>query len=718
MNLARHLIEHAALGISAGAIAAGQVGMTLTVSRWQDVQAAHDLIKALGPYGTVIFDPASTFVAQAGQTVNFDTYYVGAEGNYAVIDHSAMANGEAAIRLYGSHVGHDFTGYADRGGNRQFNNFYMYGGNPVTRPYSTDTQNTVVAFRFDSTVTGTSNQCTINAPKIIGAYKAWDVRSASYVVRIKGGRTTRCRYGANMDNDAGILDWAEIFGFEDHLFAENGVHLNDQKGNHWRFDNCHFDYHIDRVWSVRGTHGIFQDCHYEWNTGDTVGDTLCPFQFLGASTSMHLHGGKMAYVDKNAGTYRPFYPAPVEMSDNSHTLIIRDVVPVGLGRRNDTISHDAMVWVSAAGIVTPFVDIEWSQQSASNTTDMPSMTMVQDISAGVIGGCLRDSGNPFNELSWRAAIQGSGSSSAADAGNIGNGAMGSLTATLARVGVYTLTILGGRTNAGNFMVTSPSGSVSYGTVGAAYSLNGLAFTLADGAIDFMAGDKFTITVTGPVLTSVSADENGVVRKNGQSMLKITGQGRVTFAMPMWTGKRRHAWQWFAAQSNATSVFAGSATIRERQNGYGAQFDGATTTFVPDSRGVTYGTSTITLSPQTVNTFTASISGTTMTVTAVGSGSVLEGMAISGAGVTAGTSVGAQLTGAAGSTGTYTVPVSQTVASTTITATAWVARRWKDCTDRLNPRFPMNDATATYVEVLTTSVTAGSIYFSHPAFDKT
>jgi len=35
-----------------------------------------------------------------------------------------------------------------------------------------------------------------------------------------------------------------------------------------------------------------------------------------------------------------------------------------------------------------------------------------------------------------------------------------------------------------------------GTVAAAYSFGGLAFTLADGTPDFAVGDKFTITVTG------------------------------------------------------------------------------------------------------------------------------------------------------------------------------------------------------------------------------
>lgn len=67
--------------------------------------------------------------------------------------------------------------------------------------------------------------------------------------------------------------------------------------------------------------------------------------------------------------------------------------------------------------------------------------------------------------------------------------------------------------------------------------------------------------------------------------------------------------------------------------------------------------------------TASIAGTVMTVTAQSAGSLFPGQTISGTGVTAGTTIVNQLTGTAGGTGTYTVSVTQTVASTTIAATS-------------------------------------------------
>ena len=67
-------------------------------------------------------------------------------------------------------------------------------------------------------------------------------------------------------------------------------------------------------------------------------------------------------------------------------------------------------------------------------------------------------------------------------------------------------------------------------------------------------------------------------------------------------------------------------------------------------------------------YTASISGTTMTVSAVASGYVFVGQKISGSGVTSGTYVTAVI-GGSGGIGTYTVSVSQTVSSTTITGAA-------------------------------------------------
>ena len=82
--------------------------------------------------------------------------------------------------------------------------------------------------------------------------------------------------------------------------------------------------------------------------------------------------------------------------------------------------------------------------------------------------------------------------------NTGNGAMGAITVgPAALVGDYKLLFVEPAANAGAFIVEDPLGNeVGHGNVAAAFSAGGLSFTLADGATDFVAGDSFTITVTG------------------------------------------------------------------------------------------------------------------------------------------------------------------------------------------------------------------------------
>ena len=62
-------------------------------------------------------------------------------------------------------------------------------------------------------------------------------------------------------------------------------------------------------------------------------------------------------------------------------------------------------------------------------------------------------------------------------------------------------------------------------------------------------------------------------------------------------------------------------------------------------------------------FTASVASTTMTVTAISSGSLAAGMVLVSGALLPGTSIVAQLTGSAGSTGTYQLNQAQTVGST-------------------------------------------------------
>lgn len=66
-----------------------------------------------------------------------------------------------------------------------------------------------------------------------------------------------------------------------------------------------------------------------------------------------------------------------------------------------------------------------------------------------------------------------------------------------------------------------------------------------------------------------------------------------------------------------------------------------------------------------SSFTGSISGTTLTVSAISSGTIIVGQTISGTGITSNTRISSFISGTGG-IGTYTVSISQTAASTTIT----------------------------------------------------
>lgn len=88
--------------------------------------------------------------------------------------------------------------------------------------------------------------------------------------------------------------------------------------------------------------------------------------------------------------------------------------------------------------------------------------------------------------------------SAANGGNTGNSTMGSVTTTgyAPKVGRYVLTVIEPGANVGTFQLEDPLGKVvGTGVVAAAASIDGLSFTLADGATDFVSGDRFDIIVT-------------------------------------------------------------------------------------------------------------------------------------------------------------------------------------------------------------------------------
>ncbi|CAK8987140.1 Portal protein [Cleaved into: Protein B*] [Durusdinium trenchii] len=104
-------------------------------------------------------------------------------------------------------------------------------------------------------------------------------------------------------------------------------------------------------------------------------------------------------------------------------------------------------------------------------------------------------------------------SAVADGGNTGDGAFGAVTVGEAAIaGDYIVEIVEAATNAGRFSVIDPNGNrLDDGDVGTAYLNDHLGFTIADGAADFIVGDKWTVTVaagSGKYLLSLAAADDG------------------------------------------------------------------------------------------------------------------------------------------------------------------------------------------------------------------
>lgn len=114
-------------------------------------------------------------------------------------------------------------------------------------------------------------------------------------------------------------------------------------------------------------------------------------------------------------------------------------------------------------------------------------------SAIILAGQNLQPGHVLGKVSVGTAI------GAAASGNTGNGAISAISAgTAAKAGVYVVTCIEAEANGGAFTVEDPDGiTVDTAQVGSAFT-GPVNFTIDDGGVDFVAGDRFTITVAaGP-----------------------------------------------------------------------------------------------------------------------------------------------------------------------------------------------------------------------------
>jgi phage tail sheath protein FI len=137
-------------------------------------------------------------------------------------------------------------------------------------------------------------------------------------------------------------------------------------------------------------------------------------------------------------------------------------------------------------------------------------TVTTASKAGMIGGGALTLASPAYLTgalagTYKIACIGGATSaaSAAKAGIVGDGSLGSLTSDAdAPVGIWRVVCHVAATNGGTFVVIRPDGTVDgVATVGAAYnSAHGPNFTLAHSGTDFAVGDEFDVTVAASVPT--------------------------------------------------------------------------------------------------------------------------------------------------------------------------------------------------------------------------
>ena len=182
-----------------------------------------------------------------------------------------------------------------------------------------------------------------------------------------------------------------------------------------------------------------------------------------------------------------------------------------LGKRTHAAAA-AVVTGSIATTVLTVTAVTSGTLSVGQTISGSGVTAGTKITA--LGTGIGGTGTYTVDTSQTASsttVTASAASSAAYSGNTGNGTMGAITVSSgAKLGAYSLTITEPGTNVGNFIVQDPDGIlVGQGDVAAAFSAGGLAFTLADGSTDFVAGDGFTITVAAGDGKYVPYDDDNV-----------------------------------------------------------------------------------------------------------------------------------------------------------------------------------------------------------------
>lgn len=212
------------------------------------------------------------------------------------------------------------------------------------------------------------------------------------------------------------------------------------------------------------------------------------------------------------GKYRGCYvTSEVDPSYSREEVAISGGVDLGPGRvlgKKTKVAPAAVVTGSIATTTLTVTAVSSGKLDAGQTISGSGVTAATKITAQLTGtpGGIGTYTVDTSQTASSTTVTATSATVVAFAGNTGNGLMGAIVVSAAaKAGVYKLIIVEPGTNIGNFVVEGPDGViVGQGDVAAAFSAGGLAFTLADGATDFVAGDGFDITVAAPTAAAYVA----------------------------------------------------------------------------------------------------------------------------------------------------------------------------------------------------------------------
>jgi hypothetical protein len=364
MNLARHIVEHAALGIPYAPV-------VVTAGDMASIQAANDTASASKTQTVIQLTRGQRYEVAPGVTTAIDSAYVQVDLNGATVSVATWgATLGAAFRVYSSELNHSNTGTYIK------QKVVLKGGlilGDLSKYLGTDDGPYLV--QFDSVTPGGSptdylaNRCQMEEMMLLGGRQGTCFGSSSYMVKVHNCDISR-NFNAVGSISTTPRDVAEQIEFNENVFGENGVAYGPTTaGQIYNVKGGSLDYNRQICNLTFGTSLRFHNkVHIEFSYGSATGETTTPF-VINSSSGAITGNVALVYTGANNPKFSSF--ATVISAANQIKLDIID--GRGLARTKggiDRKSLDAFCLVLAS--VVPQISIRVSSPTA-NAADFPGM---------------------------------------------------------------------------------------------------------------------------------------------------------------------------------------------------------------------------------------------------------------------------------------------------------------------------------------------------------